>query len=289
MQMKKHGLYCRLKSVIKARFRPKIGNKAVELYEVPESHVGEERAVVLLRDESKDIASSSSLIVGKADASEPYDMSIIAAYEDDTCSLRSTGSNDVPEEAISATAVHMTPMVPTEIHIRHSLENHKRKQIAIVESISVGDDKSLKLGTSLAQENLIRFDLASGEEDDIQALIHGAIKGDAEYQTRLLRLYGEISASDAPCAVPWSSSQRSLICKARLVMGLEIQKAAGWVTADALDKISAQLSCHDNEEARMGTEEFEAYIRGLSDRGEVSGGRATQIVMLASDGKAEFA
>lgn len=71
-------------------------------------------------------------------------------------------------------------------------------------------------------------------------------------------------------------------------MGLEIQRAAGRITVDALDKISAQLFCHDNEEAAMGMEEFEAYIRGLSDRGEVSGGHAKQIVMLASDGESEL-
>lgn len=31
MQMKKHGLYCRIKSIIKARFWPKIDNNAIEL------------------------------------------------------------------------------------------------------------------------------------------------------------------------------------------------------------------------------------------------------------------
>ncbi|EUC35593.1 hypothetical protein COCCADRAFT_34967 [Bipolaris zeicola 26-R-13] len=293
MSIKKHGLYCCLKSTIKARFRPKIDNNTVKLCmhefynkrcktchvpeaivrlglvdagyhcegcrclrlveytsdEVPESRIGEERAAVLLRDEPKDVlSSSSSLTVGNVDASEPYDMSIIAAYEDDTCSLRSTESNDVLEEAVPATAVHMTTMMPTEIHIRYSLE----------------------------------------KKDDIQALIHGAIKGDAEYQTKLLRLYGEISASDAPCTLPWSSSQRSLIRKARLIMGLEIQRAAGRITVDALDKISTQLFCHDNEEAAMGMEEFAAYSRGLSDRGEMSGGRAKQIIMLAFDGESDL-
>ncbi|EUC48834.1 hypothetical protein COCMIDRAFT_86277 [Bipolaris oryzae ATCC 44560] len=332
MEIKKHSLYCRFKSVTKARFGPKIDNNAVKLCKhkfhnkrcktchvpeaivrlglvdagyhcegcrclkrveytsdkVPESHVGEEEAVVLPRNEPKDAISSSSLIVGNVDASEPYEMSIIAAYEDDTCSLRSTRSNDVLEEAIPATAVHMTPMMPTKIHIRHSLESQKRKQITIPGSLSVCDDESLKLGTSLAQENSIKPDLTSGEEDDTQALIRGAIKGDAEYQTKLLRLYGEISASDGPCALPWSSSQRSLICKARLIVGLEIQRAAGRITADALDKISTQLFCHDNEEAAMGMDEFAAYIRGLSDGGEVSGGRAKQIIMLASDGESEL-
>lgn len=71
-------------------------------------------------------------------------------------------------------------------------------------------------------------------------------------------------------------------------MGLEIQRAAGRITVDALDKISTQLFCHDNEEAAMGMEEFAAYSRGLSDRGEMSGGRAKQIIMLAFDGESDL-
>jgi hypothetical protein len=115
----------------------------------------------------------SYLPICYSDTPASYDISITAAYEDDTYSLQSAGSNDVLEEATPATAVRMTPVTPTTVHIRHSIKRQKQTQPQALGSVPMP-------GTSLFTGNAIKSDVASVTEGNLSTLVHGATNGNAE-------------------------------------------------------------------------------------------------------------
>ncbi len=78
----------------------------------------------------------------------------------------------------------------------------------------------------------------------------------------------------------YSESERVLIKKARLVLGLGVQRAAGRVPAQLVEKVLVQFFPRDGDET-MCVEEFAAYIRLVVARKEVSGARGAQILELA--------
>ena len=58
-----------------------------------------------------------------------------------------------------------------------------------------------------------------------------------------------------------------------------MQSAAGRIPADIAEKVSAQLFPEEGQEV-MGKEEFEAFVKGSVERGEVSVVRGAQILEL---------
>jgi hypothetical protein len=99
----------------------------------------------------------------------------------------------------------------------------------------------------------------------------------------ILKMYREISSTDAPSAsFHRSDSEQDLVKKARLVLGLQVQKAAGRIPEDLVEKVSAQLLPKDGDRA-MRIEAFAAYICQTVVEKELSEARATQILALAED------
>ena len=89
---------------------------------------------------------------------------------------------------------------------------------------------------------------------------------------------------EVPTSPRWSDSERHLIRKARLVLGLSVQKAAGRVSPSVVERISAQLfpgtSAVRNS---MHIDNFAGYICEAVDRGDISESQAMQIVTLVDD------
>lgn len=79
-----------------------------------------------------------------------------------------------------------------------------------------------------------------------------------------------------------SEPDSHLIRKARLVLGLQVQEAAGHIPVGLVEKVSVQLlSQHRNHAMRM--EAFAAYICQAVVEKELSEARGTQILALAED------
>lgn len=99
----------------------------------------------------------------------------------------------------------------------------------------------------------------------------------------MMQTYQDISSIEALSAsVRYSESEQHLIKKARLVLGLQIQKSARRMPPDLVEKVSAQLFPQDRNEA-MYIEAFAAYICQAVVEKELSEARATQILALAED------
>ncbi|KAI4665197.1 uncharacterized protein J4E88_010522 [Alternaria novae-zelandiae] len=93
-------------------------------------------------------------------------------------------------------------------------------------------------------------------------------------RTTILLLHRALSTSTST-----SQTDTHLIRTARLVLGLAVQSAAGRIPADIAEKVSAQLFPEEGQDV-MGKEEFEAFVQGAVERGEVSKTRKCQILEL---------
>ncbi|KAI4615134.1 hypothetical protein J4E83_006858 [Alternaria metachromatica] len=93
-------------------------------------------------------------------------------------------------------------------------------------------------------------------------------------RTTILLLHRALSTSTST-----SQTDTHLIRTARLVLGLAVQSAAGRIPADIAEKVSAQLFPEEGQDV-MGKEEFEAFVKGSVERGEVSVVRGAQILEL---------
>jgi hypothetical protein len=96
-------------------------------------------------------------------------------------------------------------------------------------------------------------------------------------------MYQNISSADTfPASSNYTESEQHLIKKARLALGLEVQKAAERMPPDLVEKVSSQLFPRDrNEVIPMGA--FAAFICQAVVEKELSGARATHILALADD------
>ncbi|KAI4623520.1 hypothetical protein J4E80_003330 [Alternaria sp. BMP 0032] len=93
-------------------------------------------------------------------------------------------------------------------------------------------------------------------------------------RTTILLLHRALSTSTST-----SQTDTHLIRTARLVLGLAVQSAAGRIPAAIAEKVSAQLFPEEGQEV-MGKEEFETFVEGSVERGEVSVVRGAQILEL---------
>ncbi|KAI4704298.1 hypothetical protein J4E81_001364 [Alternaria sp. BMP 2799] len=93
-------------------------------------------------------------------------------------------------------------------------------------------------------------------------------------RTTILLLHRALSTSTST-----SQTDTHLIRTARLVLGLAVQSAAGRIPAAIAEKVSAQLFPEEGQDV-MGKEEFEAFVQGAVERGEVSVVRGAQILEL---------
>jgi hypothetical protein len=102
----------------------------------------------------------------------------------------------------------------------------------------------------------------------------------------ILKMYQDILSADT---IPVSSSQyytdseKDLIKKARLVLGFEMQKAAGHMAPGLVEQVSAQLLPQGFKNGVMPIDTFAAYICQAVVEQELSEARATQILALADD------
>ena len=122
--------------------------------------------------------------------------------EDSTPSPGSVESSEVFEFDVLAIAVPILQVSPTTIQIRQS-------------------------GTASQPSGITR------KIQSLQDIVHDAVHGDIESQVMILRMYQDISTADAMSALYHKSEPDShLIRKARLVLGLQVQEAAGHIPVE---------------------------------------------------------
>jgi hypothetical protein len=172
--------------------------------------------------------------------------------EDSTPSPGSVESSEVFEFDVLAITIPILQVSPSTIQIRQS-------------------------GTASQPSGITR------KIQSLQDIVYDAVHGVIESQVMILRTYQDISTADAMSALYHESEPDShLIRKARLVLGLQVQEAAGHIPVGLVEKVSVQLlSQHRNHAMRM--EAFAAYICQAVVEKELSEARGTQILALAED------
>lgn len=174
-----------------------------------------------------------------------------------TSSRQSVSSVHVLEENALATAVPITSVSPTTVHVR-------QPKISLVSRVETR-------AASAPSPEL--------PDCDLYIVAHSAVHGDIEAQNMIIELHQGVPASPG-----WSDPERHLIRKARLVLGVSVQKAAGRISASVAESISARLFPETSEVRNsMHIDDFADYICEAVDRGEISEARASQIVTLVDD------
>jgi hypothetical protein len=118
--------------------------------------------------------------------------------------------------------------------------------------------------------------------DVFEIVADGAVRGDIKCQIMILKAHQEISNPELPASESlWSKHEQYLVCRARLMLGLNIQMQSGRIPASVVETVYKQLFPKMEDET-LEIREFNAYVHHAVGRGELSEARAIQILLLAT-------
>ncbi|EOA90309.1 uncharacterized protein SETTUDRAFT_36956 [Exserohilum turcica Et28A] len=238
----------------------------------------------------------------------PLDVqAIVFPHQDEASTPESATSCHVLEHGSAATAIHMQPVSPTTVQIRHSVlgqgQTHAHAQPENPEKEKF-HETNLPVPAQTFPHNLdttftplppsprIPPSPSSSSSSSLlqtphlSHLAHSALTASIASQIAILNLHHALLTSnlqaDAHAVSPWSAAERLVIRKARVVVGLRIQREAGRIAEDVFEGVLAWVlggKC-DGEE-----EEVAVYIRGLVVQGRLAEARARQILMGIGEGE----